>query len=202
MRAHPRGPWVVRPSVGRGSRGVRVVESPAQLAAAHAALTEALAGEGNAFGIAPVALVQTQAPGQELTADTLTDSDGTTVAVAARWRTQTKGGISTRGETFAHPEVTRQVAATLAAVGHTGPGCVQGFLTDDGQVTIIELNPRFGGGLPLTLAAGADLVEQYLRGMLGHPLEPDRLQARPGVRMSHYWSAVFEHPAPALSGTA
>lgn len=195
LRDNPYGPWVVKPSVGRGSRGVRTLHDPEQLGAAWSDLARSLADDSNAFGIVPVALVQAYAPGREFTADTLTDRAGVTLAVAARWRTQTRDGISTRGETFEHPQVTRQVAATLAAVGHTGPGCVQGFLTDDGRVSVVELNPRFSGGLPLTLAAGADLVEAYLQAMLGHDLEPDRLRARPGVRMSRYWSAVYEHPA-------
>ena len=49
-------------------------------------------------------------------------------------------------------------AAALAAVGLTGPANVQGFVADDGAATVVEINPRFSGGLPLTLAAGADVV--------------------------------------------
>jgi carbamoyl-phosphate synthase large subunit len=55
-----------------------------------------------------------------------------------------------------------------------------------------EVNPRFSGGLPLTLAAGADVVEEYLRGVMGLPLRPERLVARPGVKMMRYFCEVFE----------
>ena len=53
-------------------------------------------------------------------------------------------------------------------------------------------NPRFSGGLPLSLAAGADLVGQYLRGLLGLPMRPERLRARAGVTMVRYFAEVFE----------
>jgi carbamoyl-phosphate synthase large subunit len=54
-----------------------------------------------------------------------------------------------------------------------------------------EVNPRFSGGLPLSLHAGADLVEEYLRGILGLPMRPARLVARPGVTMMRHYSEVF-----------
>jgi hypothetical protein len=47
-------------------------------------------------------------------------------------------------------------AATLAlkAVGMAGPANVQGFVTDDGDVVIVEINPRFSGGLPIAARRG------------------------------------------------
>jgi carbamoyl-phosphate synthase large subunit len=54
------------------------------------------------------------------------------------------------------------------------------------------VNPRFSGGLPLSLAAGADLVGEVVRGTLGQPLRRERLQYRPGVRMIRSFSEVFE----------
>ena len=54
------------------------------------------------------------------------------------------------------------------------------------------MNPRFSGGLPLSLAAGADLVGEYLRGVLGQPVRPEELLFRPGVSMFRYFEEVFE----------
>ena len=44
--------------------------------------------------------------------------------------------------------------------GCTGPANVQGFVADPTATAdrFVEINPRFSGGLPLTLAAGADVV--------------------------------------------
>lgn len=172
------GPWVVKPRFGRGSRDVMYVGDRAELR--------------YALKRVPDALVQTQLDGREFTADALVSAHGRALAVVPRWRLETRGGISTRGETFCDDAVTRAVAATLEAVGMTGPANVQGFVDSDGAVWIMEVNPRFSGGLPLSLAAGADLVGQYLRGMRGLPIDESRLAFRPGVRMMRRFTEVFE----------
>lgn len=57
---------------------------------------------------------------------------------------------------------------------------------------MLEVNPRFSGGLPLALAAGADLVGEFLRGALGQPVRPERLQHRAGVRMTRFFDERFD----------
>ena len=47
-------------------------------------------------------------------------------------------------------------------------------------------------GVPLALAAGADLVGQYLRGILGQPVQPERLVYRADVTMLRHFEEVFE----------
>jgi carbamoyl-phosphate synthase large subunit len=50
-----------------------------------------------------------------------------------------------------------------------GPGVitVQLILTADEQIKFIEINPRFGGGAPLAIKAGADFPRWILQQMLG-----------------------------------
>lgn len=171
------GPWVVKPARGRGSRDVIMVDDPADLA--------------HAFASVPAAIVQTRLGGREFTADALTGPDGTLLACVPRWRDETRGGISTRGTTFESPAVTEVVAATLRAVRHTGPANVQGFVAGSGEVTVVEVNPRFSGGLPLTLAAGADVVGTYLAMILDPAVPMAPLGFRPGVRMARHFSEVY-----------
>ncbi len=172
------GPWVVKPRFGRGSRDVMYVSDRAEMR--------------YALKRVPDALVQTQLDGREFTADALVDRNGVMVGVVPRWRQETRGGISTRGVTFSDAAVEAVVAATLRAVDLVGPANVQGFVGEDGETHITEVNPRFSGGLPLSLAAGADLVGQYLRGVRGLALETDKLAFRPGVRMMRRFVEVFE----------
>jgi carbamoyl-phosphate synthase large subunit len=172
------GPWVVKPRFGRGSRDVHVVSTQAGLRTALAAT--------------PQPIVQTQLTGREFTVDALVDRSGALIAAAPRWRLETKAGVSTKGETFADDEVVNVADLVLKAVGLIGPANVQGFVTEDGAVVVHEVNPRFSGGLPLTQHAGADVVGEYLRGILGLPLRSDRLVTRPGVRMLRHHAEVFE----------
>jgi carbamoyl-phosphate synthase large subunit len=136
--------------------------------------------------------VQTQLTGREFTADVLVDVTGAVLGVAPRWRTETRGGISTKGTTFEDAEVTNVVSLVIKSVGLVGPANVQGFVTEDGAVAVHEVNARFSGGLPLTLAAGADMVGEYLRGVMGLPMRSERLVARPGVTMMRFFCEVFE----------
>lgn len=171
------GPWVVKPRFGRGSRDVHLAGNQTQLRAAISAT--------------PQALVQTQLTGTEFTADVLVDRSGSVLAVSPRWRTETKAGISTKGETFADDAVVDVVSLVVKATGLVGPANVQGFVAEDGRVTVHEVNPRFSGGLPLTLHAGADVVTEYLREIVGLRARPERLVARPDVRMQRYFAEVY-----------
>ncbi len=175
--ADVRGPWVVKPRAGRGSRGVALLDS-------RSAVVEAMRAD-------PSLIVQTRLSGREFTADALVRRDGEVVTVVPRWREETKAGISVKGSTFDSPAVTDVVIGALEAVRLTGPANVQGFVAADGTATVVEINPRFSGGLPLTLAAGADVVSAYLTGIR----EPDRqlphLWFTPGVSMRRYFAEVF-----------
>ena len=172
------GPWVVKPRFGRGSRDVVFADHADEVAWA--------------LRRVPNPIVQTRLQGDEFTVDALVDRRGTLAGAVPRWRRETKAGISVKGETFCNPEVTAGVAAVVAAVGLTGPANIQGFVSSDGAVAFVEVNPRFSGGLPLSLAAGADLVGEYVRGVLGMPIRPERLRSRPGVRMVRYFEEIFE----------
>jgi carbamoyl-phosphate synthase large subunit len=145
-----------------------------------------------AFSVVPDAIAQSRLTGREFTADALIGRDGALLACVPRWREETRAGISVRGTTFESPEVVEAVFDTLRAVKLTGPANVQGFVDAEGRVTIVEVNPRFSGGLPLTLAAGADLVGTYLAGILDPDAELPQLTFQPGVRMARYFAEVFE----------
>ncbi len=172
------GPWIVKPRFGRGSRDIYHADNAADLA--------------YALSHAPEPLVQTRLTGREFTVDTLSGKDGQLYGAVPRWRLETKAGISTKGVTFRHFELIGKVAEVLGALRLEGPACVQGFRTDEGQLAFTEVNPRFSGGLPLSLAAGADLVGQYLNRILGGVVQPEHLQFRSGVTMLRYFDEVFE----------
>jgi len=177
-------PWVVKPRFGRGSRDIVLVDQTDDLA--------------SALERVPDPLVQHRLAGREFTVDTLSGDGGRVLHGAVpRWRDETKAGISVRGETFSDATLLDDVARLLAALGLEGPANVQGFVAEPGgRATFTEVNPRFSGGLPLSLAAGSDLVGQYLARMTGHPVDAGALAYRPGVRMYRYYQEIFEEGAP------
>ncbi len=171
------GPWIVKPRRGRGSRDVYAVDDLDELAWASRRVREPI--------------VQTRLEGREFTVDVLVDRDGVTAGAIPRWRLATKAGISTQGRTFSDPMVATVASGAAESLGLRGPVNVQGFVADDGDVSLVEVNPRFSGGLPLTLAAGADIVGETLRATRGRPVRADHLDFEPGVTMTRHLADVF-----------
>jgi carbamoyl-phosphate synthase large subunit len=171
------GPWIVKPRFGRGSRDVFAVDDESELPWV--------------LGRVPDPIVQTRLDGCEFTVDAMVDRDGSLAGAVARWRLGTTGGISTRGRTFVDPELTVLVGELLREVGLVGPATVQGFRSEDSSIAFTEVNPRFSGGLPLSLHAGADLVGEYVEAILGRAMRPERLTYRPDVVMSRHFAEVY-----------
>ncbi|PLW66588.1 ATP-grasp domain-containing protein [Streptomyces sp. SCUT-3] len=166
-------PLVVKPRCGQGAQSVHFCRTKDQARV----LCEPV----------PEPIVQEQLKGREFTADCLVDRSGR-ASVILRHRLLVKGGLAVVSSTFRHRKVEEHVRATLAAVGATGVCCVQGFICEDRpqQVVMTEVNARIAGGFPASEAAGADLVGQFLKGLFGLPVDHDRLQYRPGVRLTKY----------------
>ena len=62
----------------------------------------------------------------------------------------------------------RQTADLIKKLG-AGPGVitVQLILTKDEKIKFIEINPRFGGGAPLSIKAGANFPKWILQQLIG-----------------------------------
>jgi carbamoyl-phosphate synthase large subunit len=70
--------------------------------------------------------------------------------------------------------------------GCRGPLNFQGFLDASGGVRLTEINARFGGGYPLTHAAGARFPEWLLMERMGRPIPRDFQDWRPDTVMLRY----------------
>ena len=171
------GPWIVKSRFGRGSRAVYAVDDPAELEWACRRTAEPI--------------VQTRLGGREFTLDMLTDHAGRLAGAVPRWRLETRAGISTKGRTFADDRVTRIAERVVEIFSLRGAANLHGFVTDDDRVVVIEVNPCFSGGLSLSLAAGADLVGEFVRGALGETIRSERLQFRSGVTMVRHYTELF-----------
>jgi carbamoyl-phosphate synthase large subunit len=70
------------------------------------------------------------------------------------------------------------------AIGHIGPMDVDMFVDEQtGEATILEMNPRFGGGYPVSHLAGADFPRMLLRMIRGETVPPRIGDYREGTVM-------------------
>jgi carbamoyl-phosphate synthase large subunit len=171
------GPWIVKPRFGRGSRDVYPVDDPAELAWACRRIDQPI--------------VQTRLRGREFTLDLLTKHDGPLAGAVPRWRLETRAGICTKSRTFCDPRLTEIAERVVATYSLSGAANLQGFVTDDDEIVVTEVNPRFSGGVSLALAAGADLVGEFVRGTVGLSVRPENLEFRSGVTMVHHYAELF-----------
>jgi carbamoyl-phosphate synthase large subunit len=81
--------------------------------------------------------------------------------------------------------------AVDALPGALGCITVQCFVLPDGEVVFIEINPRFGGGFPLSARAGADFPRWIVEMMLGKNSEIQLDGWQDGVVMLRYDEAIF-----------
>ncbi|MFG2577717.1 ATP-grasp domain-containing protein [Streptomyces malaysiensis] len=170
----PDGLLVIKPRHGQGAKDVHVCRTREQARV----LCE----------LVPAAIVQEHVTGREFTADCLVDRAGR-ASVILRYRLLVKGGLAVVSRTFTDAEAAERVRTTLTATGITGACCVQGFIRDEeglGRIVITEANARVAGGFPASVAAGADYVGQYLRGLFRQDIHHDRLTYKPDVTLTRY----------------
>lgn len=148
-------PVIVKPRRGAGSRGVRLVPDRAALEAIP--LDESL-------------IIQEHLPGDEYSVDVLAAGDGTVVAAVPRTRTRVDSGVSIAGRTVHDDGLESTAAAVARAVGLRGVANVQLRRDSDGVPALLEVNPRFPGALPLTIAAGVDMPSLVLDLALGRDI--------------------------------
>jgi carbamoyl-phosphate synthase large subunit len=171
-------PVVLKPRFGSGSVGVHVVRDLEELRFYAKRV--------------PRPLLQEHAPGAELTLDVLVAPGGAVACVVVRHRLETRAGEISKGWTLRDPVVEewgRRLAERLPDAA--GPLTLQCFKAPDGRVAFIEINPRFGGGFPLALHAGADYPRWLLEWALGRPSTACADGWRPDVAMLRYDDAIF-----------
>lgn len=172
-----RYPLIAKPRRGSASAGVHLVSSEAEIRR-----------------LPPDYIVERIAAGQEYTSDVYLDSSGQAAVVVPRLRLETRGGEVSKGVTERVPELVDVVGATCNALpGARGVLTIQAFFDEASKLAkVIEINPRFGGGFPLSHRAGANfplwLVQQWCLGSQNVTLSNDWEE---GLTMLRYDDAVF-----------
>jgi carbamoyl-phosphate synthase large subunit len=150
-------PVIVKPREGSGSRGIRLIERVEEL--------EALERDGTL-------LVQEHLPGPEYSLDVLARADGHVAAVVPRERLKVDSGIAVTGRTL-HDEALEGFARDVAGlIGLTTVANVQVKVDVAGMPALLEVNARFPGTMPLTIAAGVDMPRLAIGEATGTPI-PD-----------------------------
>lgn len=140
-------------------------------------------------------IVQQCVPGTEYTIDVLCDLQGNPVYMVPRIRLEVRSGEVVKSRTDKNQTVigaTRNLLHCLNEEGTViGPMTVQCFVTDEEEVSFIEINSRFGGGVPLSFEAGADYAARMVDMCKNTPCTEDE-SWQDGLTMMRYDRAVYK----------
>ncbi|MBW1680649.1 MAG: ATP-grasp domain-containing protein [Deltaproteobacteria bacterium] len=170
-------PVVVKPRMGSGAVGVMYPDGPDALEAAYRAVHRRF----------PRPVIQERIPrrGVGFGASVLLDEGGRVKASFVHMRLReypVTGGASTLRESVRRDDIRDMAVTLLKSLGWFGAAMVE-FKHDprDGQVKLLEVNPRFWGSLALAVAAGVNfpyLLCRMSRGERFSPVEDYRVGLR------------------------
>lgn len=176
LPADPVFPLFIKPRVGRGGVGAFPVRNAKELE----------------FFISYVSnpVVQSFLDGPEFTIDLLCDFAGRPISVVPRERVVVRAGVVDRGRTSADPRLIQLALRCAGAMRFVGAVNIQCRIVD-GQPVLFEINPRFSGGIPLTIAAGADFPRWIVELAIGRDVPGMVGRFFDDIWMTNYDASVF-----------
>lgn len=152
-------PLIIKPTDGAGSKNVFKIKDEKEL---------------NFFiDYIENPIIQEFVEGTEYTIDVLCDLDGNVISIVPRQRIEVRAGEVSKGRTvkdMAIIERTLELCNKLKIdenIKPIGPLTIQCIVDLKGNIKFIEVNPRFGGGVPLSFEAGvayAELLRKMVKG--------------------------------------
>lgn len=118
-------------------------------------------------------IIQDFMAGTEYTVDCFLDFEGNIITVVPRVRIATRSGEIAKGRIVRDEEIIADVTRLLNELHPIGHITIQCMRTGRG-IEYIEINPRFGGGAPMSIMAGADSCENLYRLIRGEKLERNK----------------------------
>lgn len=117
-------------------------------------------------------LVQEYVPGREYTVDVYRTRAGEIKCIVPRQRLIVRSGEVDQGITVYDEELFSETRKLVSLMdGLWGVFCCQCRRPEGKPPHFFEINPRFGGGAPLSIAAGANLPKYLLQELLGLEVE-------------------------------
>lgn len=167
-------PAFIKPKDGSSSINAYKVENEEEL--------EVYAGQVEDY------IVQPFVSGNEYTIDIFCDWEGEPISVVPRERLQVRAGEVLKTQICMDKTMIEESKELCKAFQPCGPMTVQLIRDAAGIDWFIEINPRFGGGAPLSMKAGARSAEAILKLLDGE--EPGEYQIADGAIYSRFDQSV------------
>ena len=171
-------PLLIKPYDGSSSKGVTLINNEKELKFFKDYVQNAM--------------VQDFVSGEEYTVDVMVDFKGNIKTIVPRLRIETRAGEVSKGITKKDKDIIKAVK-DIVKVLPDPVGCItlQCFKQKNGEITFIEINPRFGGGIPLSIEAGANFPLWVINLCQGESFTEMDFSWTEDLMMLRYDDAVF-----------
>ncbi len=133
-------------------------------------------------------MIQDYMEGEEYTVDVFLDFDSNIISIVPRVRLAVRSGEIAKGRIVRDAGIEADVKRLMEALRPVGHITVQLRKTRRG-LEYIEINPRFGGGAPMSVMAGADSCEYLYRLLRGEKLSENN-EYRDGLTFLRFDACV------------
>lgn len=146
----------------------------------------------------PNPIIEEFIDGKEYTVDILCDMKGKPIYIVPRLRIEVRGGEVSKSQIVLDNEIIQATEYVLEClnkykneegIGVVGPMTIQCFKQQNGHIVFLEINPRFGGGVPLSIEAGADYAKCIKEMLQGGNIERQH-NVKP-LKMLRFDQAIF-----------
>ncbi len=180
FRKQPFFPCFAKPVQGSAGIGAAVIHEMAQL-------------DGHCAKFGKDMMLQEYLSGQEFTIDVYRTREGKVVCVVPRQRLVVRSGEVEKGMTVKDQGLIDAAVQLANKMGDIWGvvACQCRRASSEAPAKFFEINPRFGGGAPLAIAAGANLPLYLLQEVLGRPITARIGEFTDHLLMLRYDEAMF-----------
>lgn len=164
-------PLVVKPRWGSGSIGIEFPEDMRELELAYELqnirLKRTILAEASQEDIDQAILIQEKLPGKEYGLDVLNDFNGNYVGTFVREKLSMRSGETDKAISVIDARFEKLGKTLGERLNHIGNMDCDAF-EKDGELYVLEINPRFGGGYPFSHEAGINTAAIYIEWLKGN----------------------------------
>lgn len=154
-------PLVVKPRWGSSSIGLEFPEDEEELKLAYDLinhrLDRSILSKASSADRKNAIIIQRKINGNEYGVDVINNLHGEHVAVIVKKKLGMRAGETDKAMTVRHNRLKKMASLIGEKLGHIGNLDCDFFEDDNGELYLLEMNPRFGGGYPFSHEAGANL---------------------------------------------
>ncbi len=169
-------PLIIKPKDGRGSRDTVKINNKKEL--------DFFKGYFRNY------IIQKFINGEEYTIDIVASPGGKTLQAIPRQRIMVKAGMSYKGKVVKDTRLMGFAKTVAEKFKIDGPANVQ-CITDKKRIFLLEVNPKFAAGLPLTVAAGVNIPLILVKLAFGLRVSGKELEFKDRLCMLRFWEEIF-----------